>query len=139
MISICLWCYCFFYLHYFISTQNRRCALHPKLRLTYCADSFFSLKRKINTGLERVQCHGQCRRMCSGAGGCGNKMGRKMNWRCFGEVILYVMTSHEKLKQSFIAELDSYFDTASPRRLLWGTIILQEKPKLFSPDMSHRL
>lgn len=63
----------------------------------------------------------------------GTRWDEKRNWRCFGEVILYVMTSPEKLKQSFIAELDSYFDTASPRRLLWGTIILQEKPKLFSP------
>ena len=56
-----------------------------------------------------------------------------MNLRCLGEVILYVMTSPEKLKESFIGKLDSYFDTASPHRLLWGTIIPQEKPKLFSP------
>lgn len=45
MISICLWCYCFFYLHYFISTQNQCYVLHPKLCFPYCAH-FFHFKEK---------------------------------------------------------------------------------------------
>lgn len=69
----------------------------------------------------------------------GTRWDKKTNWRCFGEVILYVMTSPEKLKESFIAKLDSYFDTASPPPAPLGNHYPAGETKTVFPDMSHRL
>lgn len=48
-----------------------------------------------------------------------------------GEVTLYIMMSPDKLKESCVTNCDLYFDGVSSW-MLWGTVILQEKRKLFS-------
>lgn len=44
----------FFYLHYFLSTQNQCCVLHPKLCFPYCADFHFVEGWNVSSVTENV-------------------------------------------------------------------------------------